>query len=52
MFTCMSMDCKRTSSSINNKGHSTSESLHVIFPISVCDFVLTVIVTIVETADL
>lgn len=37
---------------INNKGHSLSESVYVIVPISVCDFVLTVIVTMVEAADL
>lgn len=35
-----------------NKGHSLSESVYVIVPISVCDFVLTVNVTIVEAADL
>lgn len=37
---------------INNKGHPLSESLYVTVPISVCDFVLTVIVTIIEAADL
>lgn len=37
---------------INNKGHSLSESLYVIVPISVCDFVLTIIVEIMEAADL
>ncbi len=37
---------------INNKGHCLSESLYVIVPISVCDFVLTVIVAIAEAADL
>lgn len=37
---------------VNNKGHSLSESLDVIVPISVCDFVLTIIVTIIEAADL
>ena len=37
---------------IHNKGHSLSESVYVIVAISVCDFVLTVIVTMVEAADL
>lgn len=37
---------------VNNKGRSLSESLYVIVPISVCDFVLTIIVTIIEAADL
>lgn len=36
----------------NNKGHSLSQSVYVIVPISVCDFVLTVIVTIAEASDL
>lgn len=37
---------------INNKGHSLSELVHVIVPISVWEFVVTVIVTMVETTDL
>lgn len=37
---------------MNNKGHSLSELVYVIVPISVCDFVLTIIVTIAEAADL
>lgn len=37
---------------MSNKGHSLSELVYVIVPISVCDFVLTVIGTIVEAADL
>lgn len=36
----------------NSKGHSTSESVHVRGAIRVCDFVLTVVVTIVEVDDL
>ena len=47
---CGSSDNQRQR--INNKGHSLSESVYVIVPISVRDFVLTVIVTIVEGADL
>lgn len=53
MFVCMSVDCRTTNSfCINNKGHSLSGSGHVIVSFSVCDFVLTVFVTITEATDL
>lgn len=51
VFACRSVDHNQRQR-INNKGHSLSESVYVIVPISVHDFVLTVIVTIVEGADL
>lgn len=49
------LDCGQSENQlfpVNNKGHSLSESLYVIAPISVCDFVLTIIVTIIEAEDL